>query len=68
MIRQFWKKWTTDYLSTLQQRFKWNKDRPQLKVGDVVIIKEDVTPPQLGHLQELLKFTMAMTASFVSPK
>ena len=45
MIRQFWKKWMTDYLSTLQQRFKWNKDRPQLKVGDVVVIKETLHHP-----------------------
>ena len=68
MIRQFWKKWTTDYLSTLQQRFKWNKDRPQMKVGDVVVIKEDVTPPLTWPLARILKFTVAMTASFVSPK
>ena len=55
MIRQFWKKWTTDYLSTLQQRFKWNKDRPQLKVGDVVVIKEDVTPPLTWPLARIIE-------------
>ena len=36
----FWKRWKTDYLSTLQSRRKWTMDRPDVKEGDVVIIKD----------------------------
>ena len=36
----FWHKWRQQYLSLLQLRQKWNKKLPELKVDDVVILKE----------------------------
>ena len=36
----FWDRWRKHYLHTLQTRQKWNKDRPNLKVGDTVILKQ----------------------------
>lgn len=39
--QDFWKAWTRDYLSELQQRpKKWRIERPNLKEGDIVIIKD----------------------------
>lgn len=49
----FWKVWTNDYLNTLQQRYKWNKQAKNLKVGDIVIIKEDSINPSKWPLARI---------------
>lgn len=36
----FWKRWRTEFLYTLQQRRKWKTDEPNLKIGDVVLLRE----------------------------
>lgn len=41
----FWKRWSVDYLSRLQNRPKWLKPFQNLKVNDLVLLKEDNTPP-----------------------
>lgn len=43
--KQFWKKWSTEYLQQLQSRTKWRTTKENLKLDDVVIIKEDNIPP-----------------------
>ncbi|XP_063913270.1 uncharacterized protein LOC135129931 [Zophobas morio] len=46
-LRQhFWQRWSREYLHTLQQRCKWNRlPARQPAPGDLVILKEDNTPP-----------------------
>ncbi|XP_054715403.1 uncharacterized protein LOC129224882 [Uloborus diversus] len=39
-----WKRWKNDYLNALQQRCKWMFDKPNIKLGAVVLIKEDNLP------------------------
>lgn len=36
----FWKRWKREYLSNLQRHRKWTEDRPNVKVGDVVLLKD----------------------------
>ncbi|XP_030580177.1 uncharacterized protein LOC115776592 [Archocentrus centrarchus] len=36
----FWKRWKGQYLSTLQSRRKWIQGKPNIKVGDVVLLKD----------------------------
>lgn len=36
----FWSRWRREYLGTLQSRSKWQVDRPNLKVGDLVLLKD----------------------------
>lgn len=36
----FWKRWKQEYLSTLQSRAKWTESRPNIKEGDVVLLKD----------------------------
>ena len=41
IVSQFWKRWTTEYLHTLQSRTKWQHQKPNLQVDDIVIVKPD---------------------------
>lgn len=50
MQQGIWKRWHKDYLNELQQRKKWNKERPNLKTGDMVVLKDDNLPPTLWLL------------------
>lgn len=34
----FWKRWTKEYLTLLQERQKWTKANPDLQKGDIVMI------------------------------
>lgn len=36
----FWKRWRQEYLTTLQPRRKWSVNRPDLRVGDIVLLKD----------------------------
>ncbi|XP_036140825.1 uncharacterized protein LOC118644954 [Monomorium pharaonis] len=45
MRQHFWKRWSNDYLNELQQRTKWKTGGPSLKPGQLVIVREDATPP-----------------------
>lgn len=45
-IRQhFWKRWSVDYLNQLQNRPKWLRSSENLKINDLVLLKEDNVPP-----------------------
>src|SRR5215510_14174456 len=44
-LQTFWKRWSGDYLHELQQRQRWQKTTPNLQPGQVVLLKDDNTPP-----------------------
>ncbi|XP_049308638.1 uncharacterized protein LOC125777590 [Bactrocera dorsalis] len=37
----FWKRWSEEYLTILQQRAKWRKPYPNIEVNDIVCIKDE---------------------------
>lgn len=46
ITQSFWKRWSKEFISELQQRTKWKKRCPELlKPGKLVLIKEDGLPP-----------------------
>ncbi|XP_022163934.1 uncharacterized protein LOC111029283 [Myzus persicae] len=56
----FWRRWSTEYLTTLQERSKWTTDTPNLSVNDMVIIIDNQSPPlswRLGRVIQLLPGT-----------
>ena len=55
LIRDFWKKWSTEYLSNLQQRKKWQTGQTNIDITDVVVIKEENTPPTLWPMGRITK-------------
>ena len=56
-IRQcFWKRWSTEYLSSLQQRTKWRRQHGhEVKEGTLVLIHEDNLPPLKWKLGRVIK-------------
>ena len=47
VVATFWKRWSREYLSTLQTRKKWRQERENLKEGDLVLVTSENYP----HLQ-----------------
>lgn len=43
LSNEFWNRWRKEYLLSLQQRSKWNKDRRNAKVNDIVLLQDDAT-------------------------
>lgn len=58
MRQLFWLRWQHEYITELQHRTKWRKPAMELRVGDMVIIKENNLPPlkwRLGRIEALQK-------------
>lgn len=45
MVQDFWRRWSQEYLTQLQHRYKWNNQTKEPEIGDVVLVKEDDLPP-----------------------
>lgn len=43
-VQVFWKRWKEEYLHQLQQRRKWFYPKDDVKIDDVVLIKDENTP------------------------
>lgn len=43
--QKFWKGWKADYLNTLQVRYKWYKEKPDVLLNSIVLLKDDNHPP-----------------------
>lgn len=50
IVQNFWVRWSKEYISELQQRTKWKQQQKNVKVGTVVLIKEDNLPPSSWKL------------------
>ncbi|CAL8137779.1 unnamed protein product [Orchesella dallaii] len=55
ITQHFWKRWSNEYLSTLQKRFKWTTSDRDLQVGDIVLVKEDNHPPMKWKAGRVIK-------------
>lgn len=44
MTTNVWKRWSHDYLHNLQQQAKWHTTQYNVKIGDLVLVKEDNLP------------------------
>ncbi|XP_011859105.1 PREDICTED: uncharacterized protein LOC105556617 [Vollenhovia emeryi] len=58
ITQDFWKRWSQEYLTSLQGRVKWNREQINLNIDDVVLIQDINAPPlrwKLGRVNELHK-------------
>lgn len=44
LANEFWISWKKEYLLSLQPRQKWQKNRRNLKVNDIVLLKDEQAP------------------------
>jgi len=57
LSQSFWRRWSSEYLNTLQIKTRWIKGQENVKVGDLVVIKDNLSSPlvwKLGRIRELL--------------
>lgn len=45
LAQSFWRRWSLEYIPRLQQRPKWMTPYPNLKIGEMVLIKNENFPP-----------------------
>nr|XP_054775363.1 uncharacterized protein LOC129283739 [Lytechinus pictus] len=55
LCNEFWIRWKKEFLNQLQSRKKWTHTRRNMKVGDVVIIKDDQLPRNLWPLGRIVE-------------
>lgn len=53
-VQHFWRRWSREYLNTLQQRNKWRWEKDDVQVGDLVLVVEDTSPGlwKMGRIQD----------------
>lgn len=54
MVQHFWKRWSVEYLHTLQQRRKWQSTIDNICIGDMVLLIEDNIPPAKWNLGRIV--------------
>ncbi len=51
----FWKRWVREYLPGLQERQKWNRQRRNFAVGDIVLVVDQSTPRNLWPIGRIVR-------------
>ncbi|CAG7665670.1 unnamed protein product [Allacma fusca] len=54
-VQYFWKRWSSEYLHRLQQRTKWTAVQPTLKIGDLVLLKDERLPTLKWKLARIVR-------------
>ena len=54
MKSDFWLRWSKDYLHTLQSKSKWHRQRPDITLGQLVLIVDDLMPATKWPLARVL--------------
>lgn len=57
-VGQFWSRWKREYLLSISLRQKWHATRHNLKVDDIVMIKEEFLPRNQWHLGRVVETTV----------
>lgn len=55
IVQSFWKTWNKYYLNNLQSRPKWRDECHNVKVGDLVLLRDDNTPPLTWPMGRITK-------------
>lgn len=58
LLRRIWKRWSSEYLSGLLPRTKWTRQRDNIDIGTMVLVKEDNLPPlnwRFGRITQIFR-------------
>ena len=53
--QQFWSRWSKEFLAEMQTRTRWRQRQQEVKIGDMVLLKEENTPPLKWRLGRIVK-------------
>lgn len=53
--QQIWRRWHDEYLCTKQVRTKWYNIEKNLKIGDMVVVRKENTPPAMWIIGRIIK-------------
>ena len=62
MANNFGKQWKKEFVLLLQKRPKWQKSQRNVKIGDVVLLKEDDLPLNRWKLGRVIEVISAIDA------
>ncbi|XP_039287409.1 uncharacterized protein LOC120352040 [Nilaparvata lugens] len=54
-VKELWKRWSQEYLVTLQKKSKWISNCENLKVGAIVILKDPGAPQSTWKLARIIE-------------
>lgn len=55
IVADFWTEWRHSVLEGMMNRPKWNKEEDNIQVGEIVLMKDDKTPPLIWPLAKVIK-------------
>ena len=55
LTNHLWKRWTDEYLSQLSRFTKWSTETPNIKVGDIVCVRNEPTAPTKWPLARIIQ-------------
>ena len=55
IFQNWWRLWSHEYLQSLQQRHKWQTAKPNIQVGDVVLLSDETMPLSKWPLGKVTK-------------
>ncbi|XP_036145895.1 uncharacterized protein LOC118646638 [Monomorium pharaonis] len=61
IAQNFWKRWSAEYLTSLQGKTKWKRKTPNLLVGDIVLVQDNNLPPLKWKLGKGLEICTGQT-------
>lgn len=53
--QSFWRRWSDEYIVGLHKRSKWPHTQPNAKVGQLVLVKNELSPPASWPLARITK-------------
>ncbi|XP_055632494.1 uncharacterized protein LOC129772975 [Toxorhynchites rutilus septentrionalis] len=56
-IQDLWRRWSRDYVSQLQQRSKWKRSSTDIRNGQLVLLRQDNSPPLQWPLGRIVETT-----------
>ncbi|XP_062713792.1 uncharacterized protein LOC134290632 [Aedes albopictus] len=54
-VQDLWRCWQLDYVSQLQQRTKWKRPQPDVRIGQLVLVRQATAPPLQWPLGRIIE-------------
>jgi hypothetical protein len=54
MKQNFWKRFSQEYVTSLQSRSKWFKNKPKFEIGQLALLQDDSLPPMKWKLGRII--------------